>query len=175
MKKSAEGVQKLWNKYKYAMLIGMLGVGILLTSGNAGQRKEIVSTEQRLTDSSEVDPTVLQKQLEEILGTISGVGEVRVLLTLDSDGEVQLAQDSRLEYRGQTEAPEDYSRTFETVLVDAGSGEETVVTMRRHPTYRGALIVCQGGGRADVQLAVTQAVSVLTGLSSDRIAVAKWQ
>ena len=41
------------------------------------------------------------------------------------------------------------------------------------PTYRGALVVCQGGDRADVRLAVIEAVSVLTGLSSDRITVAK--
>ena len=42
-----------------------------------------------------------------------------------------------------------------------------------YPTYRGALVVCQGGDRADVRLAVIEAVSVLTGLSSDRITVAK--
>jgi len=43
------------------------------------------------------------------------------------------------------------------------------------PTYRGALVVCQGGGQADVKLAVTEAVAVLTGLPADRITVAKWQ
>ena len=41
--------------------------------------------------------------------------------------------------------------------------------------YRGALVVCQGGDRADVKLAVTEAVSALTGLSSDRVTVAKCQ
>ena len=44
-----------------------------------------------------------------------------------------------------------------------------------YPTYRGALVVCQGGDRADVKLAVTEAVSALTGLSSDRVTVAKCQ
>ena len=50
-----------------------------------------------------------------------------------------------------------------------------VVTRQQYPTYRGALVVCQGGDQADVRLAVTEAVAALTGLSSDRVTVAKWQ
>ena len=62
---------------------------------------------------------------------------------------------------------------LETVLVDGGSDAVTVRTT--YPTYRGALIVCEGGDRAEVRLAVTEAVAALTGLSADRITVAKWQ
>ena len=61
------------------------------------------------------------------------------------------------------------------VLVDDGSGDTAVVIRTMQPTYRGALVVCQGGGQADVKLAVTEAVAVLTGLPADRITVAKWQ
>ena len=113
--------------------------------------------------------------MESILGAISGVGQVRVMLTLDTDGERQLAQDTELTYSGDTLAPSDYSRQSETVLVDAGSRDEVVVTQLLYPTYRGALVVCQGGDQAQVKLAVTEAVSALTGLSADRITVAKWQ
>ena len=117
----------------------------------------------------------LQTELEEILSAISGVGQVKVLLTEETDGERQLAQDTELAYSGDTASPEDYSRRSETVLVDGVSGDEAVTVRRTYPTYRGALVVCQGGDRPEVQLAVTQAVSVLTGLNTDRIAVAKWQ
>ena len=61
------------------------------------------------------------------------------------------------------------------MLVDGGSGDAPVVTRTVYPTYRGALVVCQGGDRADVKLAVTEAVAALTGLSADRITVAKSQ
>lgn len=67
--------------------------------------------------------------------------------------------------------PEPRSRSCWT----GGDREETVVTRTAYPTYRGALVVCQGGDRADVKLAVTEAVSALTGLSSDRVTVAKCQ
>ena len=72
-------------------------------------------------------------------------------------------------------APEDYSRRSETVLVDDGSGDAAVVVQSWHPTYRGALVVCQGGGAPDVKLAVTEAVAALTALPADRITVAEWQ
>ena len=164
-----EGVRKLWDRYKYAALVALIGAGLLLwPSGKGG-------TEAALRQQSSTEETQdIQVQMEDILGTISGVGQVKVMLTVDSDGERQLAQDTELTYSGSAESPEDYSRRSETVLTD-GEGDGTVVTRTLYPTYRGALVVCQGGDRADVRLAVTEAVASLTGLSADRITVAKWQ
>ena len=146
-----KGVQKLWDRYKYAILILLVGAGLLLWPGGTEHTAQTGQTAQQ----------------------IQGVGTVRVLLTADSNGERQLAQNSELRYSGSTAAPEDYSRTSETVLLDLNDQEAPIVTRILYPTYRGALVVCQGGDRADVRLAVTEAVSVLTGLSSDRITVAK--
>ena len=169
MKGKTEGVRKLWDRYKYAALVVLIGAGLLLwPSGKGG-------TEAALRQQSSTEETQdIQVQMEDILGTISGVGQVKVMLTVDSDGERQLAQDTELTYSGSVESPEDYSRRSETVLTD-GEGDGTVVTRTLYPTYRGALVVCQGGDRADVRLAVTEAVASLTGLSVDRITVAKWQ
>lgn len=170
MKETTEGVRKLWNKYKYVALVLLIGVGLLVWPAGIENGEKHLS-DQRLP----VSERDLEAEMEEVLGTISGVGQVRVLLAVESDGEKQLAQDTRLSYRGDSAAPEDYSRSSETVLVDGESGDTAMVTRTMQPTYRGALVVCQGGGQADVKLAVTEAVAVLTGLSADRIAVAKWQ
>ena len=102
-------------------------------------------------------------------------GQPRVGLFADARIKRQLAQNTELQYSGSATAPEDYSRASEPVLLDGGDREETVVTQTAYPTYRGALVVCQGGDRADVKLAVTAAVSALTGLPSDRVTVAKCQ
>ena len=164
----AEGVRKIWSKYKFVALVALVGVGLLLwPSGEetGGTTTQPVAAEQ----------PDLQREMEEILAKMDGVGQVQVLLTVESDGERQLAQDTELSYSGSTAAPEDYSRTSETVLVDGDGGNGPVVTKTQYPTYRGALVVCQGGGRADVRLTVTEAVSALTGLTADRITVAKWQ
>ncbi len=160
-----EGVRKRWERYKYAALAALVGVGLLLWPSGSG--------DSPATDSGVKSRSELQKELEQILGEIDGVGPVQVLLTEDTDGERQLARDTELSFRGDPAAPEDYSRRTETVLVDGTTGDEAMVTRRLFPTYRGALVVCGGGDRASVQLAVTEAVSALTGLPTDRVSVAK--
>ena len=175
MKKKAEGAQKIWDRWKYAILTALIGVGLLLwPAARSGDRPAGRTAVSPAAAASEED---LQGALEEILGSISGVGQAKVLLTVESDGETQLAQDTGLSYSGSTASPEDYSRKSTAVLVDGGSGggEEVVVVRRLRPTYRGALVVCQGGDRAEVRLAVTEAVAALTGLTTDRVAVVKWQ
>lgn len=165
-----KGVRKLWDKYKFAALVALIGAGLLLwPSGSGGTLRTAGEPQAETAQSRDI-----QAEMEEILGTISGVGQVKVMLTEDTDGERQLAQDTELTYSGDTRAPEDYSRRSETVLT-GGSGGGAVVTRTLYPTYRGALVVCQGGDRAEVKLAVTEAVAALTGLSADRITVAKWQ
>ena len=163
-----EGVRKLWNRYKFVGLIVLIGMGLLLwPSGNG--------TGTAVNRESAVQSRDLETEMAEILSAMSGVGQAKVLLTVDSDGERQLAENTELAYSGNTAAPEDYSRRSETVLVEGSAGDEAVVVRRQYPTYRGALVVCQGGDRAEVQLAVTEAVAALTGLPADRITVAKWQ
>ena len=113
--------------------------------------------------------------MRSILSKIDGVGQLELMLTVESTQEREFMQDTELTYSGDTASPEDYSRKSETVFEDGGDGDRTVVTRTVYPTYRGALVVCQGGDRAEVKLAVTEAVAALTGLSADRIKVAKWQ
>ena len=173
MTEKTKGVQKIWNRYKYAALGALIGAGLLLWPGLTGEVKTPAQTQQESGNIPDIRE--LQKEMEEILGAMSGVGQVKVMLTAESDGERQLAQDTQLSYRGETAAPEDYSRKSETVLLDGSGGDETVVVRRTYPTYRGALVVCQGGGSAEVRLAVTEAVAALTGLPTDRVTVAKWQ
>ncbi len=172
MKEKTEGVQKIWNKYKYAALVALIGAGLLLwpglSGGEEGLRREKPSAP---ASQSGWDLQTIQTEMEEILGAMDGVGQGKGMLTVER----QLAQDTQLSYSGDTAAPEDYARKTETVRLDGSSGDETVVVRRTWPTYRGALVVCQGGGSAEVRLAVTGAVAALTGLPTDRVTVAKWQ
>lgn len=168
MKGKHEGVPKQWEKYKYVILVALVGVALLIWPESKTQKQPSAPT--AITSSTD-----LQQEMESILAEISGVGQVHVMLTMDTDGERQLAGDMELDYSGSQEAPEKYERSTRPILRRGTEGDEPIVTRTVYPTYRGALIVCQGGDRAEVKLAVTEAVSALTGLPSDRITVAKWQ
>ena len=175
--KKTEKWKTFWNKYKFVALVA--AVGILFLLWPSGEKKDGIKTS---AGASQPD-TVLDQALEAteermaaILSKIKGVGQLELMLTLDKSAEQRYVQDTELSYSGQTEAPEDYLRKSETVILYQGSGQEGMMLEESvYPTYRGALVVCQGGDSAEVKLAVTAAVSALTGLSSDRITVTAWQ
>jgi len=167
MTEKLKGAGKRWERYKYAALAAALGILLLaLPSGKAAAERK---TQEVLSQPA------LEEEMEEILAQIHGVGQVKVLLSVESDGERELARDTEVRYSGSSDAPEDYSRTSSTVLLEGDTGDESLVVRTVYPTYRGALVVCTGGDRAEVRLTVTQAVMALTGLTSDRVTVAKWQ
>lgn len=170
-KAKTEGVERLWDKYKFAALVMLIGAVLLLwPSGKSSTGKSDGQQADIVTEAADV-----QREMEDILGKMAGVGQVRVMLTLEQSGERQLAQDGELSYSGSPQEPEDYSRRWETVLASDSGENVPLVTRQTYPVYRGALVVCQGGDRAEVRLAVTQAVTALTGLSADRVTVAQWQ
>ena len=60
------------------------------------------------------------------------------------------------------------------VTVEGSSGEQGVVPLQTvAPQFRGALVVCPGGGEAKVKLELIRAVSALTGLGADSITVCR--
>ena len=159
----------LWEKGKFALPVLGLGVLLLLWPSGAGETKSTTSPETTAEETM-----AQQKEMERILARIEGAGELHLMLTLESDGERTLAEDTEETLGGSQDAPESQSRR-ETVVLSVSGGEEVVVTRRESPVYRGALVVCQGADRAEVKLAVTQAVAALTGLGADRITVVKCQ
>ena len=141
-----------------AALVVLAGLILLLWPG--GQKEE---GEQETVSASAFDLDALEGEMEEALSRIRGVGEVTVVLTLKNNGEQVLASD-------RTEKSDEWSE--EVVTVNQGTGRTGAVTIREDwPDFQGALVVCTGGGDPTVQLAVTESVSALTGLSSHQIAV----
>lgn len=149
-------------KYKYALLVIALGaVLMLLPSGEGGTDRTAGETEVQ-TDCFDLE--AFEEKLADTLAQIAGAGEVRVTLTVDSGSRRVLAQDQKWDGDG--------GESVSTVTVGRGSGSQEVVPLQTlAPEFRGALVVCPGGGDPRVRLTLTQAVSALTGLGTDRISV----
>ena len=148
-------------QYKYVVLTAALGIFLLL----------LPSSEEKAAER--FDRAALQSEMEDILSSLDGVGRLSLMLTVDGGSEYELAQDETAARKFSGTESGEQSRSSETVVLGSGSGAEVVITRSRYPRFLGALVVCEGGDRADVQLKVTQAVGALTGLSSDRITVVK--
>ncbi len=156
-------------KYKYVALVVLAGVVLMLLPSGKGEQQ--TASDQPVSVSEAYSLAETEKRLEQLLGRIRGVGQVQVMLTLKSGSSLQLAENRSTSLR-DTENRQDR----DVVTLNRGSGyEDVVVTEQTYPVYQGAVVVCQGAGDSSVHLAVIQAVSVLTGLGSDKITVVQWK
>ena len=177
-------VWKLLDQYKYVLIAIAVGIVLLLwPSGEGGQgppadtAEEIHAIETILHCGCRFLATVhagcleeLEKKLAQTLSQVEGAGKVTVTLTLKSGMEQVLASDRSTSVTERGSSVEE-----ETVIINAGTGQgqSAVLLTQRYPTFQGALVVCEGGDDAGIRLLMTQAVSSLTGIGSDRITVCK--
>ena len=150
---------------KIVSLLLVLLLGLVLLCWPQ-ENKQPQNPDKQQEQSPEED---LEKRLEAALGQVSGVGMVRVLLTKSSS-------ETTLYQTDEAEAQEEHGGNVrrETVLVTDGSRQQTGLVQKiQAPSYRGALVVCQGGDIPAVRLAVVEAVAGVTGLSTNRITVLK--
>ena len=164
VKNIAQKLQGIVGKYKYAVIILIIGVLILLLPGRATQAKQqSVQAEEKPTLQA-LDVAALG----EILQQVRGAGKVRVLLSVSS-GERTVYQTN-----SDSSGREEGSTRVETVIVtDSQRNEAGLIQQINPPAYLGAIVVCEGADDPVVRLEITQAVAKITGLSTDGICVLK--
>lgn len=153
--------REVLEKYRYAVLVLVLGVVLLLLPAQGAEPKQ----EREETPETEFQLEEFEARLEAVLSRVEGAGETRVILTLNGGSRQVLAQDQQRDEGGGAAT---------TVVVGKGSGMQEVVSLQTlAPSFRGALVVCPGGGDPQVRLRLMEAVSALTGLGADRISVCR--
>ena len=143
-------------KYKYLLLVLLVGVGLMLIPSNSDKQDE-----RQATTSVDTQPS-LSEELTAILSKIQGAGKVQVLLTVKAGEQIIYQVD-----------PNGTDREDTVIVTDAERAQNGLIQQVIPATYRGAIILCQGADSPSVRLAITEAVSSVTGLDSSRISVLK--
>jgi len=155
-------------KYKYSLIILVFGIALMCIPIGKKSSDKQNSSKTKTTSEGDYFERDLQKELESILGQIEGVGNVSVLITYDMSQKNIYQQDTRESVSVNGEEIE-----YQTVWLSQNGDDEPLIVCTKYPTCRGVVVVCQGAERAATKLAVIQAVSDLTGLSSEHISVIK--
>ena len=96
---------------------------------------------------------------------------MELMLSLDQTEEAVYAVNTRQTRNGdagQKAMESDLTRCIRRKLRrKAGDGKSLL------PTFRGAVVLCDGADNAQVRLAVTQAVGTVCGIGSDKVTVLK--
>lgn len=200
-----EGLQKILKKYHMEKwfqrdnLIILVLAGILLVvialpakEQNADPEEVISASEQNIQQSGyavkgdleEYESlyaytAYLEQKLENILADVSGVGKVKVMITLEASKERIVEKDASLNRNTTTEND---SAGGSRSIYQSESGEETVyekdgteeipyVKKTILPKISGVLIVAEGAGKGNVTRSITQIAQALFDLEAHKVKV----
>lgn len=157
-------IEAFLKKYKYAILVLVIGAALMLLPS-----MHTVSKNTQPVPSEASTEYCVQDELESILSYVKGVGRVKVMLKEASGTETiyQTNQDISVSDNGSD------TRIEVITVTDGERNEQGLVKQINPPRYSGAIILCEGAGDPGVKLAVVEAVSKITGLGTDKIAVLK--
>ena len=160
---------KFVGKYKY--VIAVIAAGLLLLGFPSG-KEETMSESASPTVKFDVD--AFEKRIESTLSACEGVGEVDVILSIESGPEKVYAKEEKQSEKRTDDTTRESDSDMKPSIISEGSGKEHPVLIKeRYPKFRGAVVVCSGAEKTEVKKSVLEAVGALTGLSSDRISVVK--
>lgn len=163
---------------RIVFLLGIAGVGLIFFSGILEKKEGTNSPEltvgETVTVSADAYTAALEKRMDAVLESISGVGKVEVMITLESGTEYLYAQEIRSssDYshrEGDLEERSEQESSY--LLVEGKNGKEALVLQEIQPRIKGVVVVCQGGKNSDVRQSVTQAVTVALNITSSRVYV----
>ena len=124
----------------------------------------------------------LEKRLENILSKISGVGNVKVMVTYSESSMLTpiFNEDSKesstdeTDSSGGTRAIKETDTQKEVVYKENNDGSKEVITQSiSSPKVEGAIVVAQGADSLDVKASIIQAIEAATGLATHKIQVFK--
>ena len=152
-------------KNKYVVLIIVLGLVFMMIPSKSGKESSLPSE----TVPIQQPEASLEERLTEILGKIDGAGKIEVMLTVAKGEETVYQTDSQV-----TEDGENLQQDTTTIIItDSDKIQSGLIRHKVAPTYLGAIIVCQGADDPNIRLAITEAVSKITGIKSNHISVLK--
>ena len=155
--------------------------GILTSSGqqNVAQQDTVdVGTQAVTAGSTEEYAVYLEEKLKKMLESIRGVGEVEVMITLESSEERIVEKDMTAE-RSQTEEQDSAGGTrtvsssntgYQTVYQEGSQGSPFVVKTIT-PKVEGVLVVAEGAGKGNMTGEITQVVQALFGVEAHKVKV----
>lgn len=151
--------------------IGVLGVAFIALSEFLPAKTDHVQEQQEQSDAVATEYCAQTEQrLAEVIAEVQGVGRVKVMLTLEGSDEKIYAVDEKIEEKSGGDTAQKNVQS-EYVLIDGSRGDEGMILKTNTPKVKGVIVVCDGGGNADVSNQVTKAVGTALGIGANRISV----
>jgi stage III sporulation protein AG len=185
--------------FHWILILACIGLAAMILNNYFSMKNEVQSTlspivkesiEEPITEEtlgrSRSSPKTMEEyeemyenQLKDILSKIVGVGEVYVMVNLDSTEQVEYktnirTQNSNTEEKdreGGSRHIKDNMRDEQVVVIRDDNGDEPVVVTTRKPFVRGVIVVASGAENIQVKTWIAEAVNRVLGLPLHKISV----
>lgn len=151
---------------KIFIVAAVLGVILILLSEvnvSATKAEESVQT----GDYAQYVST-LNDELTNVISSIDGVGECRVMITLKNTKESVYAENSET-----SNSDSSNSENNEYVIYNSENGDSPILLKEEMPQVAGVAVVCSGGDSEAVREKIIDCVCALFNIPSSRVSVAK--
>ncbi|MCZ8512820.1 stage III sporulation protein AG [Paenibacillus filicis] len=190
------GGTKRMQTFRWLLLLGLVGAAFMILNsfitvkevdpigtGRASPDKAaspVFGTSSKERSTFKEYEEAYQSQLKEILTKIVGVGEVEVLVTIDSTEETVVERNMKetqqvtneKDQQGATRHITDMNRDGQVVLYEvSGGGKQPLITKTIKPKVRGVVVVAKGAENLTVKKMITEAIERGLDVPAHRISI----
>ncbi len=170
-----QGIKERWRRWfgantdkklRVLLLLGLLGIALIALSEWLPSREASGGAADGKTVSVAQVEEALEQRISALIGRVAGVGDCRVLVTLESG--------SRFVYAAE-QSQSGSASSEKTLLVETDAGPVGLLITEVQPSVKGVAVVCGGGDDPTVREQVTGLICAAFNISSGRVGVAKLQ
>ncbi|MBQ6708948.1 MAG: hypothetical protein IJM97_08375 [Clostridia bacterium] len=157
-------LEKLKENKKLAiiLILAVLTIVLIVASELIPKEKEEIIEEVNDIEYSYAEN--LETKLSTMISNINGAGNTKVLVTLKSSSESVYAYDSNVN---------DDKQEYKYILLKNGSTQDGLLLKMTAPEIRGVAVVCEGASSATVRKDITDMITSVLDISSNRVSVIK--
>lgn len=183
-RKNNDGFWSISDKNKkIAIILGVLGIVLIFFSNYVKPTKNDTKEIKKEITTQEYTKQ-LEDNLKNIVSSIAGAGETKIMITLENGPEMKYATEEKT--KTNSEALQETSKNSGTqtkqsgdselkyiIVKDSNGGEKALAITEFEPTVKGVVVVCSGGDIPAVEQRITSAVTTALNISSKKVCVTK--
>lgn len=169
------------NSIRFVVVLGLMGIALIGLSdffGSNSKNTSNVETSEIMNDDDYC--TNLEIEAEELIKSVTGDKNVKVVITLESGIEYLYASDknintdSKKNISGEDILNDEISdKTEESfIIIKTSEGEQPLLISALSPKIRGAAVVCDSGSVQQIADIIKDSLSTLLDISESKISVA---
>ena len=160
-------------KLAVIILLAVAGAAALVISEALPEKNETPTETVSVSKFEESDYAAeIERKLTEIISSIEGSGQTKVMVTLESSVELVYAKDTKIKSSESADA-ESFDEENEYIIIEDDGAARGMTVKTVDPKIRGVAVVCTGGDSEVVRQRIVETVTAVLDISAACVSVAK--